>query len=612
MKNRLLIVLIFFAVSVFAQDNLNNKFRLAQNYARAGEIEKAKNIYIELLEKQPWNIQFLQELNNTYLQLKEYNSSVALLENRIQMNPQDINFYGMLGSTYYTMGNSNKAFEIWERALTVNAGNAAFYRVMANYAIENRAFDKAIEFLEMGKEATNNKQIFSFELANLYSITMKYSSAAEEYLEILKEQPEQLASIKNRISAFINNHGAFEEAVSVIESEKDKTIPVLDLLSFIYMQNDEYDKAFEIIKIIDDKSAGGGGSLYNFAQGAYREKKYDTCSEAYELFFERYPNSPLLPSAKLNYVQALDEKTEKESSSEENSWMPLTNLDTINAYRFEPVLSAYRDLIEYYPNAEVISAAYYGKAEILYKKFNRIAEAEDLLKKSIQQFPISNGAVRARILMGELMVRENKVDDALGYFNEVIRGRADGFQKNYSRFMIAKVYFWQNKYDPALKELDLITNDLSDDNANDALELISIINLFRNDSLNLSKFSAADLLIFQKKFDKAEEILAPLSNDENIFLLNDLALYNLAIIKIARKEYLPAVELLEKFNEKELITAYSDKALFLLGNTYQFGMREITKAEESYKKLLEKFPNSLYFDRTRQFLNDIRNKENSI
>ncbi len=611
MKYKLILLIVLFLSLLSAQENLNNKFMLAQNYAMTGDYEKAKTIYLELVQKQPWNNQFLQELNKTYLQLKEYDSSINLLDNRIKLNPNDITFYGMLGTTYYTMGKSGKAFEVWDNALMINPGNAASYRVMANYALENRAFDKAIEILETGKSATNNPTVFTYELANLYSLTMKYSDATSEYLEIIKNQPDQLPVVKNRISIYINNHGAFDESINLIRKEAEADPSALDLLGFVYMQNDNYDEAFKVIKKIDETNSSGGSVLYNFAQGAFREKKYEICSKAFELFFERYPDSPLLPTAKLSYVQSLSEKVSLDAMNDETAWMPIKAVDTLGAYRFEPVLSAYDDLIAYYNNPDVISAATYGKAKILADKYNNLPDAKKLLNVVISSYPLSNGAVNARILMGELEIIDGNILEAEKYFDQAIKVRSNKDQKNYSLYMKARIKFWQNNFDEALSELDVITNDLSDDNANDALELISIINLFRNDSLNLAEYANADLLIFRKQFSAAESILKVLASNDKLFLLNDLAVFKLAQIKVAQNEFNPAIEILEGIQENELITAYSDKALFLLGNVYQFGVSNITKAEDSYKKLLEKFPNSLYFDTTRQILNVIRNKEKS-
>ncbi|MEJ2194707.1 MAG: hypothetical protein P8X73_07595 [Ignavibacteriaceae bacterium] len=53
---------------------------------------------------------------------------------------------------------------------------------------------------------------------------------------------------------------------------------------------------------------------------------------------------------------------------------------------------------------------------------------------------------------------------------------------------------------------------------------------------------------------------------------------------------------------------YADKALYLLGKIYQYGISDDTKAIESYEKLLAKFPASIYLDEARGEIIKLREK----
>ena len=132
--------LILFNVSVFSQQDIMNRFMLGQNYEQAGEFQKAKDIYEELFQKQSDNFQFFDALNRVYTQLKEYDKSISIIEQRLNTNPADINLYGLLGKTYYLKGDEQKAFETWDEAITKFPENPTSYRTIANYAIERRDF----------------------------------------------------------------------------------------------------------------------------------------------------------------------------------------------------------------------------------------------------------------------------------------------------------------------------------------------------------------------------------------------------------------------------------------------------------------------------------------
>ncbi|MHB8929689.1 MAG: tetratricopeptide repeat protein [Melioribacteraceae bacterium] len=46
----------------------------------------------------------------------------------------------------------------------------------------------------------------------------------------------------------------------------------------------------------------------------------------------------------------------------------------------------------------------------------------------------------------------------------------------------------------------------------------------------------------------------------------------------------------------------------MLAQCYQYGTKDLQKAAQVYQKLLETFPNSLYFDRAREALQSLSTK----
>ncbi len=145
-----LFIFVLLTAAVFPQSfqENNNRFMLGENYEGEGQFDKAKEIYEDLFNSQSDNVQFFEALNRVYIQLKEYDSSIQMIEDRIKKNQQDINLYGIIGNTYYLIGNEKKAFDVWDNALEKMPLNPLNYKTMANYAIQRRAFDKAIDILK--------------------------------------------------------------------------------------------------------------------------------------------------------------------------------------------------------------------------------------------------------------------------------------------------------------------------------------------------------------------------------------------------------------------------------------------------------------------------------
>ena len=307
MLKRLLLIVSLLSLPIYSQQDTHNRYLLGVNFEQSGEYEKARQIFEELYNRNPQNYQFFDALNRVYLQLKDYDNSITIIENRIKINENDINLYGMLGKTYYIKGDENKAFSVWDQAVKKVPANQNSYRVMANYAIELRAFDKAIEYLNKGKSISDVPRLFSYDLASIYSLTMRFKDAAREYCEIISSNPKQYQLVESRILSYIKKPDALAQTMSVVKEFKGGNNVVIDyLLARLYMEDNKFDKAFDLYLNIDDKQNNQGSDLFSFANFAYSEKQFDLAAKTYVELIKRHPNSPFVSSSKLGYAKTLE------------------------------------------------------------------------------------------------------------------------------------------------------------------------------------------------------------------------------------------------------------------------------------------------------------------
>ena len=68
-----------------------------------------------------------------------------------------------------------------------------------------------------------------------------------------------------------------------------------------------------------------------------------------------------------------------------------------------------------------------------------------------------------------------------------------------------------------------------------------------------------------------------------------------------------SIEMLQNIAGEESKNIYADKALYLMGRIYEFGLNDSSKAIEKYEELLAKYPNSLYLDDARDEILKLRN-----
>jgi tetratricopeptide (TPR) repeat protein len=603
----LVIIILTASVTVYPQmSQLQNKLRLARSYERNGNLDKAKVLYGELLQAQPWNQTYLRGLNDIYIRLKEYDESVSMLNDRILKSPNDINSRGMLGSTYYVMGERGKAFDIWDKALEINPENQVNYRIIANYAIENRAFEKAINILESGKAVAKDPKIFSYDLAAIYVANMNYKKATREYCFILETEPTQLKIIEKRILNYFTRQGAAEasiEAVKEYMAGNDNTI-YKELLSFFYLQNKQFDEALGVVVDLDKQTGSEGGEIFKFAREAFYNSEYDIARTAYSIIIRDYPGSAFVPSAKIGLARSGEAALDARLNSNSHDWKPYSFPDTSMAGEYNSIINSYRTLIDLYRNNEIAKEAQYRIGVIEFERQGKFGEAREIFEDLEKKAPASDYGLDATVKLGELYIIKGDLSQAKKKYAKASMDRRSGTDTRHdARYMLAQIDFWEGNFSEASEKLADITSDLSDNTANDAIELSMLINTAKQDSLNLAEFAKASLLAARYKFEDASKIFKSISENKNLFILNVIAKYKYAEMLVAGDKYQESVSVLRSISEDEYSSLFSDKSLFLLANLYRFGLNDKKNALAEYENLLEKYPNSLYFDKAREMIN---------
>jgi len=611
MKTKItLIIIALLVISVQAQQRFDQKFALAQSYEQAGDFDSATKLYEELYTSDPSNSQYVEALYRVYLQKKNYAAAVNILEERVKQNPADVNSFGMLGSAYYLMGNEEKAFETWEKPFKNGNINPILYRVIAQYAVEQRAFDKAIEFYEKGKEASSDKILFSYNLIQLYSLTMQFEKAAKEYCFILSSDPSQLQAVEQRVFENINRPGALDATLKVIENCADKNIMSFSyLLAKLYVEKKSYDKAYETYLYIDEKQSSQGRDLYNFAQQMFSEKQYKLSSEVYENITERYPDSPIISLAKLGYARSLEATLLEEYKKSLPLWKPYFPLKKYQSEETQKVLNSFNEITNLYTHSEPAYESLLRTANINFYLLNNYEDARSLLNIIVKEAPLSKSAAEAYLELGNIALMQGNLDEAEKNYSAISSLAIAGEEeKATATYKLARVKLYQENFDEARRLLSRVLTNLKDNSANDALELSLLLNPQMSDSSNLVTFAQAEFLTEQNKFEDAAVNYKKLYDNKQAFVLHAFSGIRCGEMMIAVDNYPEAISVLDSISSEGEKNIYADKAVYLLGKIQQFGIKNYTKAQEYYQKLLADFPKSIYLDDARAQILLLQNK----
>ncbi|AFN74453.1 TPR repeat-containing protein [Melioribacter roseus P3M-2] len=603
------ILLVSFLVlpSVISGQDAETKYKLAQNYERSGNFEKAENLLNELIEQQPWNYSYFNSLYNIYIKQKKYDEAVGIISQRLTYSPNDPSLYGLMGSVYFMKEMSDSAYFYWDKGIETNPSSISTYRIIANYAIESRALDRALEYLKMGRQLSSDKSIFTLDLANIYSLTLRYKEATLEYCYLLSIKPDQIGLVKTKFNSYSGNKKALDEITETLESYyKENPQPIyLDLIAYCNMLNGNYNAALNFTIEYEKKINGNGASIYSMAQTALRSKAYDAALTGYRYIVDNFPGSNIVPIAKISRVETLRAKLNKNPKND--LWHYAKIIDTVEYKRLS---EEYKKIAGEYVNSNIFIQALYSRAEIEFENLRNYRLADSIFTIINLRAPGTEYSAKAFLKRGLIAIYSDNLEQAKTFFDNILlNNKLSADLKAEAYFRKAKIDFWQNYFESALSNLKSASGDLSSAFANDAIELSALISTLKRDSSNLAIYAKSDLFAFQKKYEEAVALLKDLIKRDNLFILKDFALYRLAEVNIYTKSYGEALEYLKELTGKSENGILSDKALLLTAQIYQYGLKDESKAGELYENFLEKYPDSLYLETAIQNLNYIQTKK---
>lgn len=586
------------------------QFRLADQYMRAGQYERAIPVLEDLYASAPENSTFYVKLKEAYENVKKYDEAIALVEKRIERFDTPM-LMSEKARLQYLAGREKAAFETWDRALSLSPQRSSTYRIVYQALVDIRRFDRAIEVLKQGREALSDSSLFRLQLAYLYSLAGRHREAMTEYVELLENDPDRVSFVRNRLSAFVEQGEELGESIGVLE-EAVREAPLnrayRELLAWLHMEEDDYRAAFDVYRAIDRLEKENGQTLYQFARQAADADAYEVASDAYEEILSRHPDSPFAPEAQRGlgdmhrrWAQQTDERVFDPSG------------ERIEAPHYEAALQAYKTFLETYPNHRAYADVLRSVAALQQDVFRRLDAARKTLERVVARAPGSEAANEARYDLGRIQLQDGNLQEARLTFSRLVDRVRTGDLADRARYEMALLHFYDGEFESAQTRLEAVNQNTSSDVANDALELTVMIRFNKgpdSTSRPLRRYAEARLLDRQRRFDAAIASLDSLLSQHGNHSIADEARFERASVLRAQGRLESAAT---AFAELPLIhprSSLADDALFAAGKAYQ-RLGNVQKAVDTYNRLLEDHPASILAADTRTRLRRLSTREGS-
>lgn len=595
---RSFIFFFFLSLQIFGQ--LPPEEQLADEYFSEGEYEKALELYQKLFKNKE-ETRLVFKITQSYLALNQFQDLHLFLEKSIKKNPNEPLFSALKGFVFLQEKKDNEAIKIWNSLLTKITKEEDFLKV-ANFLFKNRQFQWAEKFYLQGRNTLKSSHLFANELSETYIALEDYTKATLELVALMCEKGVPPETIKGKIAIITDekSYDAIEKALLQSVTKYKDNILVLELLFDFYVQSENYEEAFAQIKQIDRILQDGNSRMFQYAKTLQNNQKYEESNQVLDYILQRPQKSPF-------HLSALQEKAV-------NYEQIVFETKPIDLEKVRNAVKNYDELLNTYGRQPQFFDAIYRKANLCIFYLNNLDTALKELE-AIENMPSLSpqNKSKAKLLIGDIYLLQNEVAKSELKYTEVEKSNKDAQIGALAKFKQAMLFYYRGDFEMAKAYFKVLKDNTSNDISNDAIDMFLLIQ--DNTGLDttteaLSRFAKAQLYIYQKQYSLALEALDSLQLKFPNHPLKDDIIWQKAQIAYNQNNIEKTLFFLEQILNHHSPGVYSDDALFLKAEIYDYILKDPQKAMDFYLQIITDYPGSIYKVNARKRIRILRGDKN--
>ena len=587
MKNLFLHIALFFSLVCFSQNE-----QLAQYYFDKGDFEKAKISFEELLKNKPSNSQYFQRTIDCYQQLQLFDVAEKAIRERLDKYKQG-NLLVELGYNFQLQKNEAAAKKQYDEAID---------RIKKNpnevYGISN-SFEKKVllEYaLKSYQTATALQPNFNFnyQMALLYGQLGNTEMMISTFLDEAYANPQNSILIQNQLARFMVEEGDenFNETLRkalIIRAQKNQDVFWNHYLSWYYVQQKEFGKAFIQEKAVYKRNPDSLSDIVNLAQLAIEEDDTETAKEILGFVLENTKDLELL-------IQA-------------NSYLIEMKINTAPEKDFAAINTKLNALLTEYEISSFTLSLQLIQAHFVAFNLRKPEEGKAIIKKALELQLNDYEVAQAKMELADILLFEEKFNQALLYYSQIEENLKNDAVAHEASLKAAKTSYFQGDFAWALKQFKELKSASTQLIANDALEYFLLINdntVADSTQTALKEFAKGDYLLYQ---NRNQEAIAQFQSILKSFKGQDIeAVTLLRLGKIYEKqgEYNLALAQYQNIIVQHSDGIYIDEALYFSAEIENNKLHQPEKAKPLYEKIIFNHQDSIYFVEARKKYRQLR------
>jgi len=590
MKKIFLIINLFFSLIAFSQNE-----QLALNYFDKGEFEKAIISYEDLLKNQPANSFYFQKLVESHQQMQHFDVSEKLLQDRLDKYKQ-ASLLVELGYNFQLRKDASKAKKYYDQAVEKIKENPSNVYTIANAFEKKTLLDYALQSYKLAV-SIEPKMNFNYQMAVLYGQSGKTDLMIETFLDESFANPNSTVMIQNQLSRFMTEEAeeTFNTSLRkslLLRAQKNQDIFWNQFLSWFFVQQKEYSKAFIQEKAIYRRDPDSFSNIVNLAQLALEENEEETAQEIFGFVLENTQDQDLQILANYYLMEAKIKKAPEKNY---------------------PALKAELDLLV----KKFGITPYSLQLQILqahYTTFNmkNPEEGKAILKRTLE-LPLNKyQSADVKMELADILLYEEKFNQALIYYSQIEEDLKNDPIGHEASLKAAKTSYFKTDFEWALKQFKELKSASTQLIANDALELFLLINdntVADSTQVGLKKFARGDYLLYQNKNKEALEQFQSILKEYKGQEIEDETLLRIGQTYEKMGDFTAALSNFQSIIDNHKEGIYIDEALYFSAEIYS-DLKDTEKAKALYEQILFNHEDSIYFIDARKKFRQLRGDAN--
>ncbi|WP_428230894.1 tetratricopeptide repeat protein [Flavobacterium sp.] len=592
MKNIFIYIVLLWSVFASAQNE-----QLAQYYYDKGDFEKAKISYEELLKSSPSNTQYFLRTIDCYQQLQQFDVAQKVIEDRYNRYKQGV-FLVELGYNFQLQKNDTKAKNYYEQAIAKIKTNPNDVYGIGNSFEKKVLLEYALKSYQTAMQVQPNYN-FNFQIGMLYGQLGKTDQMIDLLLTESYNNQQNANLIQTQLSRFMNgetDNTAFKDAMRkalILRTQKDQDVFWNHYLSWFYVQQKEFGKAFIQEKAIYKRDPESLSSIVNLSQFALNEDDTETATEILNFILQNTKNLDLLIQTNSYLMQIKIDKAQEKDYSIINT-------------ELQQLLATY-EITPFTLSLQII------QAHFLAFNLKKTEEAKTIIKKALELNLNDYQRADAKMELADILLLEEKFNQALIYYSQIQLDLKNDVMAHEASLKAAKTSYYKGDFEWALKQFKELKAANTQLIANDALEYFLLINdntVADSTQTALKQFAKGDFLIYQNKKPEAiaqfQNILKTFKGQE----IEAVTLLRLGKIYESQKDFNSALSQYQQIIDNHSDGIYVDEALFFSAEIYNDELHDTEKAKPLYEKVIFNHQDSIYFVDARKKYRELRGDKN--